>query len=239
MTTTTQTPVTARDLPAEVVTHTPVQDVTLPGGAGILALVTLDNGHDHTRPNTFGPQTIAGLQATVDGLRARAEAGEIQAVGITGKPFVFAVGADLSGVPYVTEREQALGHRPRRPRRVRRRSWTCPVPDLRLRQRCGHGRRRRDRAGLRLPHHLRRACRRSRCPRPSSASCPAGAAATCCRTSSVPPTPSRSSSRTRCRRTGCSRPRRSRRSASPTCCSSRPTSSRTRCAGPPPWSPVP
>ena len=89
-------------------TRTPVQDVTLPGGAGILALVTLDNGHDHTRPNTFGPQTIAGLQATVDGLRARAEAGEIQAVGITGKPFVFAVGADLSGVPYVTEREQAL-----------------------------------------------------------------------------------------------------------------------------------
>ena len=65
-------------------------------------------GYDHTRPNTFGPQAIAGLQATVDGLRARAEAGEIQAVGITGKPFVFAVGADLSGVPYVTEREQAL-----------------------------------------------------------------------------------------------------------------------------------
>src|SRR6476661_3845104 len=92
----------------EVVTRTPVRDITLPGGAGVLALVTLDNGHDHTRPNTFGPQGIAGLQATVDGLRTRAEAGEIQAVGITGKPFVFAVGADLSGVPYVTESEQAL-----------------------------------------------------------------------------------------------------------------------------------
>jgi len=109
MTTTASTPVTAPRLPEEVVTRTPVQDVTLPGGTGILALVTLDNGHDHTRPNTFGPQTIAGLQATVDGLRARAEAGEIAAVGITGKPFVFAVGADLSGVPYVTRREQALG----------------------------------------------------------------------------------------------------------------------------------
>src|SRR6187399_3061073 len=106
---TTRTPETAGlSLPEEVVTHAPVQDVALPGGAGILALVTLDNGHDHTRPNTFGPQTIAGLQATVDGLRARAEAGEISAVGITGKPFVFAVGADLSGVPYVTERGQAL-----------------------------------------------------------------------------------------------------------------------------------
>src|SRR6478736_7588510 len=108
MTTTTSTPLTAPGMPDEVVTRTPVQDVTLPGGAGILALVTLDNGLDHTRPNTFGPQGIAGLQATVDRLRARAEVGEIQAVGITGKPFVFAVGADLSGVPYVTEREQAL-----------------------------------------------------------------------------------------------------------------------------------
>ena len=238
MTTTTQTPVTAPGMPEEVVTRTPVQDVTLPGGAGILALVTLDNGHDHTRPNTFGPQTIAGLQATVDGLRARAEAGEIQAVGITGKPFVFAVGADLSGVPYVTRARAGPGHRPRGPRGLRV-DHGPPGADLRVRQRRGHGRRRRDRPRLRLPHHLARACRRSRCPRPSSAWCPAGAAATCCRTSSAPPTPSRSSSRTRCRRTGCSRPRRSRRSASPTCCSSRPTSSRTRCAGPPPSSPAP
>ncbi|MBM6399778.1 3-hydroxyacyl-CoA dehydrogenase NAD-binding domain-containing protein [Phycicoccus sonneratiae] len=112
MTTTTQAPA----VPAEVVTRTPVQDVALPGGAGTLALVTLDNGKDHTRPNTFGPEGVAGLQATLDGLRARAEAGEIQAVGVTGKPFVFAVGADLSGIPYVTQREQAVeiaqaGHR--------------------------------------------------------------------------------------------------------------------------------
>ena len=57
MTTTTETTPTspARELPAEVVTRTPVQDVALPGG-GTLALVTLDNGKDHTRPNTFGPE---------------------------------------------------------------------------------------------------------------------------------------------------------------------------------------
>lgn len=92
---------------AEVVTHTPVQDVALPGGAGTLALITLDNGFDHTKPNTFGPAGIAELTETVAGLRQRAEAGEIQAVAITGKPFIFAVGADLSGVPTVTKREQA------------------------------------------------------------------------------------------------------------------------------------
>jgi 3-hydroxyacyl-CoA dehydrogenase/enoyl-CoA hydratase/carnithine racemase len=112
MTTTTQAPA----MPAEVVTHAPVQDVSLPGGAGTLALVTLDNGKDHTRPSTFGPEGIAELQASLDRLRARAEAGEIQAVGVTGKPFVFAVGFDLSTVPFITHREQALpgvrdGHR--------------------------------------------------------------------------------------------------------------------------------
>ncbi|MGO4342812.1 3-hydroxyacyl-CoA dehydrogenase NAD-binding domain-containing protein [Pedococcus sp. 2YAF34] len=92
----------------EVVTRTPVRDITLPGGAGVLALVTLDNGFDHTKPNTFGPQTIAGLLEVVRRLRARAEAGEIQAVAITGKPFIFAVGADLKAVAQATSRDQAL-----------------------------------------------------------------------------------------------------------------------------------
>ncbi len=94
--------------PEEVVTKALVRDVAMPGTAGTMALVTLDNGFDHTKPNTFGPASIAGLQACFDGLRARAEAGEIQAVGLTGKPFIFAVGADLSGVPKVTQRDQAL-----------------------------------------------------------------------------------------------------------------------------------
>ena len=92
----------------EVVTHTPVRDITLPGDAGVLALVTLDNGFDHALPNTFGPQSIAALLEVVQGLAARAEAGEIQAVGITGKPFIFAVGADLKAVARATSREQAL-----------------------------------------------------------------------------------------------------------------------------------
>jgi hypothetical protein len=43
--------------PEEVVTHALVRDVDLTpfGYKGSLALITLDNGLDHTRPNTFGP----------------------------------------------------------------------------------------------------------------------------------------------------------------------------------------
>jgi 3-hydroxyacyl-CoA dehydrogenase/enoyl-CoA hydratase/carnithine racemase len=92
----------------EVVTHAHVRDVALPGDTGTLALITLDNGRDHTRPNTIGPQCIAELAGVVERLRPRAAAGEVVAVAVTGKPFVFAVGADLSGVPLVRSREQAF-----------------------------------------------------------------------------------------------------------------------------------
>ncbi len=121
MTTATTTTTAGRDTapaarPDEVVTHTPVRDIALPGGVGTLALITLDNGFDHTKPNTFGPATVAGLQETLDGIAARVAAGEVHAVGITGKPFVFAVGADLLAVSGIRSRDQALagaraGHR--------------------------------------------------------------------------------------------------------------------------------
>jgi 3-hydroxyacyl-CoA dehydrogenase/enoyl-CoA hydratase/carnithine racemase len=103
---TTLTP--AVETASEVVTRALVRDVALPGGAGTLALITLDNGVDHTRPNTLGAQTITGLAATFDGLRERAEAGEIVAVAVTGKPFSFAVGADFNAIAAITSRDQAL-----------------------------------------------------------------------------------------------------------------------------------
>jgi 3-hydroxyacyl-CoA dehydrogenase/enoyl-CoA hydratase/carnithine racemase len=95
-------------LPDEVVTQALVRDVELPGGAGTLALVTLDNGLDHTKPSTFGPRGLLSLQAALDGVEARAATGEIVAVGVTGKPFIFAVGADLGMVKAGHDREQAL-----------------------------------------------------------------------------------------------------------------------------------
>ncbi|MEV1129435.1 3-hydroxyacyl-CoA dehydrogenase NAD-binding domain-containing protein [Agromyces sp. NPDC049794] len=91
----------------EVVTHSHVREVPLSGG-GILALVTLDNGRDHTRPNTLGPVSLLEYAKTLDGLKARAAAGEIHAVAVTGKPFILAAGADLSKVAEIPDREVAL-----------------------------------------------------------------------------------------------------------------------------------
>jgi 3-hydroxyacyl-CoA dehydrogenase/enoyl-CoA hydratase/carnithine racemase len=96
----------------EVVTHARLQIIDLPLAAGRAALITLDNGFDHTKPNTFGPGGLRSLNDALDA--AEAEEG-IVALAITGKPFIFAVGADLSGVPMIQTHEQAkaigeLGH---------------------------------------------------------------------------------------------------------------------------------
>ncbi len=72
--------------PDEVVTDAKVRDIELPGGAGVMALVTLDNGKDHTRPNTFGPQTLMRLAEVLDGVKARVAGGELAAVAITVHP---------------------------------------------------------------------------------------------------------------------------------------------------------
>ncbi|MDY0944940.1 3-hydroxyacyl-CoA dehydrogenase NAD-binding domain-containing protein [Frigoribacterium sp. CFBP9039] len=91
----------------EVVTHSHVRDVPMPSG-GVLALVTLDNGRDHTRPSTLGPATLAEYGATLDALRARASRGEIAAIAVTGKPYFLAAGADLSKVGQIPSREVGL-----------------------------------------------------------------------------------------------------------------------------------
>jgi enoyl-CoA hydratase/carnithine racemase len=99
----------------EVITHSRVRDIRLPSGK-VLALVTLDNGRDHTRPNTLGPATMFQLGQTLSALKTRAAAGEIQAVGITGKQYILAAGADLSDIGKVGSKDDArmvaqLGHK--------------------------------------------------------------------------------------------------------------------------------
>ncbi|NVM97859.1 3-hydroxyacyl-CoA dehydrogenase NAD-binding domain-containing protein [Arthrobacter sp. SDTb3-6] len=106
--------------PDEVVTHSYVQDIALPGvggapGAGTLALITLDNGLDHRRPTTLGPNTLVELGTVLEAQRDRAARGEITGVAVTGKPFFLAAGADLSAVKGLKDRDAGrlmarLGH---------------------------------------------------------------------------------------------------------------------------------
>jgi 3-hydroxyacyl-CoA dehydrogenase/enoyl-CoA hydratase/carnithine racemase len=90
--------------PDEVVTHAVSRLVRVPGLDGPVALITLDNGLDHTRPSTFGPQGLVSLNAALD----EAFAADPAAIAVTGKPFIFAVGADLSGVEQIASRDLAL-----------------------------------------------------------------------------------------------------------------------------------
>ncbi|GAB3577157.1 3-hydroxyacyl-CoA dehydrogenase NAD-binding domain-containing protein [Amycolatopsis endophytica] len=85
--------------PDEVVTTATTRLITVPGLDGQVALITLDNGHDHTRPSTFGPQGLVSLNAALDEAFAAGPA----AIAVTGKPFIFAVGADLSGVEAISD----------------------------------------------------------------------------------------------------------------------------------------
>ncbi|HEY9499270.1 MAG TPA: 3-hydroxyacyl-CoA dehydrogenase NAD-binding domain-containing protein [Terrimesophilobacter sp.] len=90
----------------EVVTHSYVRDIPISGGR-TLALVTLDNDRDHTRPNTLGPLTLNEYAETLDGLKARAAKGEIAGVAVTGKQYILAAGADLSKAGDIPSRDLA------------------------------------------------------------------------------------------------------------------------------------
>ena len=92
--------------PEEVVTQALLREVDLSpfGVKGSLSLITLDNGMDHNRPNTFGPQSLAALNDAI----TAAQASNSVAIAITGKPFIFAAGADLSALAFLNDKSQAL-----------------------------------------------------------------------------------------------------------------------------------
>ncbi|MEV6365310.1 3-hydroxyacyl-CoA dehydrogenase NAD-binding domain-containing protein [Micromonospora musae] len=98
--------------PNEVVTRALLREVAVPGLDRPAALITLDNGFDHTKPNTFGPGGLTSLDEAI----TAALAADPAFIAVTGKPYVFSVGADLTGLPLLADREQALeigrlGHR--------------------------------------------------------------------------------------------------------------------------------
>ncbi|HWI01700.1 MAG TPA: 3-hydroxyacyl-CoA dehydrogenase, partial [Propionibacteriaceae bacterium] len=78
----------------EVVTRALSRDIQLPHTGGTAVLITLDNGRDHTRPNTLGIEGLGELNRALDAALVR---DDIVAIAITGKPFSLAAGADLSG----------------------------------------------------------------------------------------------------------------------------------------------
>jgi 3-hydroxyacyl-CoA dehydrogenase/enoyl-CoA hydratase/carnithine racemase len=70
---------------------------------GDVALVTIDNGADWTKPTFFGEAALESLAQVLTEL----ETGDYSAAVITGKPFFFAAGADITEFPNIT-RDRAI-----------------------------------------------------------------------------------------------------------------------------------
>ena len=74
---------------------------------GPVALVTMDNGEDWQKPNTFGEEALRSLHEVLDRLRTRDWRGLL----LTGKPFVFAAGADIDEFGEITPERAREGSR--------------------------------------------------------------------------------------------------------------------------------
>ncbi len=103
---------TAPQFADEVVTRSLLRLVPVPGLERPAAIITLDNGFDHTKPNSLGPGGLASLEAAIDS----ALDAEPAFVAVTGKPYIFCVGADITGMPRLRTRDEVLdigryGHR--------------------------------------------------------------------------------------------------------------------------------
>jgi 3-hydroxyacyl-CoA dehydrogenase/enoyl-CoA hydratase/carnithine racemase len=79
----------------------------VPSEAGPLAVVTIDNGEDYTKPTFFGRAALESAERAV----AELESGDWAGMVLTGKPFVFAAGADINEFPNVTAEVAREGSR--------------------------------------------------------------------------------------------------------------------------------
>ena len=71
---------------------------------GPIALVTVDNGEDYTKPTTLGRSAFESAVALLEQL----EGGDWAAMVVTGKPFVFCVGADIDTFAQLRSVEEAV-----------------------------------------------------------------------------------------------------------------------------------
>jgi 3-hydroxyacyl-CoA dehydrogenase/enoyl-CoA hydratase/carnithine racemase len=74
---------------------------------GLIALVTIDNGEDYTKPTVFGRAALESLTRLLDEL----ENGDWAGMLLTGKPFVFCAGADINEFHGVDPETARLGSR--------------------------------------------------------------------------------------------------------------------------------
>ena len=86
---------------AESPTRFFLQEVTT--RVGPVALVTMDNGEEWQKPNVFGSAALASLGELISQLGGQ----EWRGLVLTGKPFVFAAGADLTEFPRMSTPELA------------------------------------------------------------------------------------------------------------------------------------
>jgi 3-hydroxyacyl-CoA dehydrogenase/enoyl-CoA hydratase/carnithine racemase len=70
---------------------------------GKIALLTMDNSEDYKKPNTFGEEALTSLNQALDVI---VKEPEVRGLLLTGKPYIFAAGADLTEIPYINTFEQ-------------------------------------------------------------------------------------------------------------------------------------
>lgn len=70
---------------------------------GKIAILTMDNGHDYKKPTTFSEAALSSLSRAIDLVEKERN---VHGLLLTGKPYIFAAGADLTEVPFITTFDQ-------------------------------------------------------------------------------------------------------------------------------------
>jgi 3-hydroxyacyl-CoA dehydrogenase/enoyl-CoA hydratase/carnithine racemase len=74
---------------------------------GDIAVVTIDNGEDWQKPTFFGEAALRSLESALEEL----ERGDFAAAVVTGKPYFFGAGADITEFPEITPERAIEGSR--------------------------------------------------------------------------------------------------------------------------------
>ena len=73
---------------------------------GKIAILTMDNGQDYKKPNVFSEGALKSLNEAINKVLAEKD---VKGLMLTGKPYIFAAGADLTQVPFINTFEQGYG----------------------------------------------------------------------------------------------------------------------------------